>query len=89
MSTQIYDRTTSLNKSWDAPSNHILCGAHVLNTVVQEVLKVALKATELGMEEEDDVALAQLAATGCNVVLKVGAGSLSITQDYVGSSNPC
>ena len=55
-----------------------------MNTVVQEVLKVALKATELSMDEDDDEVLAQLAATGSNVVLKVGAalcGSLLETQD--------
>jgi hypothetical protein len=44
-----------------------------MNTVVQEVLNVALKATELGMDEDDDEVLAQLAATGSNVVLKVRA----------------
>jgi len=71
MCTQILEATTALNKPWDAPSNHILCGAHIMNTVVQEVLKVSLKATALGMEESDDEALANLAEDGGSVVLKV------------------
>jgi hypothetical protein len=72
MTQRAHTLTTAADAPWDAPGLHVICGAHVFNNVVQEVLSKALKATHVGIDEEDETELQHIADQDGNVVVKVG-----------------
>jgi hypothetical protein len=73
MAGKLQDLASAVDVPWDVPQSRVICGAHLINTVVQSILKDTLKATgpETGMEELDEDALIDLAATSTNPVIKV------------------
>ena len=73
MSEKLKDLACAHNVNWDVPQSHVICGAHLINTVVQTVLKDILKATgpDAGMDEIDEDALVDLASSpSANPMLK-------------------
>ena len=75
MAEKLHELAAAVNVSWDVPQSRVICGAHLINTVVQSVLKDSLKATgpEAGMDVLDEDALIDLAAASTNPIIKVSA----------------
>ena len=74
MSEKIKDLSFADDTAWDVPQSWIICGAHLINTVVQAVLKDVLRATgpDSGMDEADEDALIDLAGSSSSPIIKVG-----------------
>jgi len=73
MSEKLKDLSSAENVAWDVPKSRVICGAHLVNTVIQSILKDGFKATgpDAGMDELDEDALIDLASSSTNPIIKV------------------